>query len=192
MPECVKCGRDNLSGIASCPDCFWPLTIEAWRGARHQVRRVTNCINQKQMDASLNVIERWSAEGKFVVERAPAMLSELRGPRRIAKADTFIEHRRGWVLGEALLGVDTYVSGPDKQSELINTLFPTTTELTANQRADVEHLRSHVQTGADIFLTRDARDFIALGKQAELRSFGVWVFEPSELVTLCQDIYGWS
>ena len=195
MPECVKCGRDNQSGLNACPDCAWPLKLGAWRGSRHQVQRVTidtNCLNQKQQDASLNLLERWAAEGRLILERAPAMLHELKGPPRIAKAGAITQHRRGWVLDESLLDIDTYLSGPDMEAELIDTLFPTTTVLNSNQRADVEHLRSHVRTGADVFVTRDAGDFIASGKQVELRSFGIWVLEPSELVALCQDVYGWS
>ena len=43
-----------------------------------------------------------------------------------------------------------------------------------------------------IFVTPDASDFIASDKQVELRSFGIWVFEPIELVALCQEVYGWS
>lgn len=77
------------------------------------------------------------------------------------------------------------------EADLNDTLFPTTAALNAKQKADVEHLRSHVRTGADIFVTRDADDFIASGKQLQLRSAGIWVLGPNELVALCQDIYRW-
>lgn len=194
MPECVKCGSDNQAGVEACRDCGWPFVMSAWRGSPHRVQRVTidtNCINQKQADVALNTLERWAAEGKFVIERAPAMLNELKGSARIAKANALLQHRSGWVLGESLLGIDTCLAGPDMEAELIDTLFPTTAMLTSNQRADIEHLRSHVRTGADVFVTKNSRDFIAVGKQAELRMFGIWVFEPSELVAFCQDAYQW-
>jgi len=119
------------------------------------------------------------------------MLIELKGPLRIAKARTLVPHCPPWVLGESQLGIDTNVAGPDMGPVLADVLFPTTHTLNANQMADIEHLRSHIQTGADVFLTQDAGDFIAVGKQLELRSFGIWVFNPSELVTLCREVYLW-
>jgi hypothetical protein len=63
-------------------------------------------------------------------------------------------------------------------AELTDSLFPTTAVLAMNQQADVDHLQSHVTTGA--------------GKQAELRDYGIWVFTPEELVMLCRAIYGWQ
>ncbi len=194
MAECVKCGRDNEIGAQSCGDCAWPLTLNSWRFSARRVERVTidtNCINQRRADQDLNTIERWGSERKFVIERAPAMLNELKGAQRIAKAQTLAQHRDGWILGVSALGIDTYLAGPNMETELVDVLFPTTAVLNGNQRADVEHLRSHIQTGADIFLTRDAGDFIVGGKRDELLPYGIWILSPREFVLLCQEAYAW-
>ena len=162
MAECVKCGNDNECGSHSCRDCAWPLTLDAWRSSARRIERVTidtNCINQKQADDDLNTAERWELEGKFVIERAEVMLDELKGAQRIAKARTIPQHRGGWILGVSTLGIDTYLGGPDMETELVDVLFPTTAVLNENQRADVEHLRSHIQTGADIFSDAGCRRF---------------------------------
>jgi len=70
-------------------------------------------------------------------------------------------------------------------------MFPTTSVLTANQKYDIEHLRLHVLTGGDVFVTRNTRDFVAHGKQPGLARLGIWVFTPGELVIFLRELYGW-
>ncbi len=71
-------------------------------------------------------------------------------------------------------------------------MFPTTKVLNSNQEYDIEHLRSHVLTGGDIFVTRDPKDFIVRGKKEALSSLGIWVFEPKSAVEFISDLYGWD
>ena len=89
------------------------------------------------------------------------------------------------------LGIDTVLAGPDMTEPIEETLIPTTDGLTSNQQADVDHLRSHVLTGGDVFVTRNPRDFIVRGKQGVLAKMGIWVFMPEELVRHLQGMYGW-
>ena len=91
-------------------------------------------------------------------------------------------------LGIGALG---WKLGPDLPSELQQILFPTANPLTENQRSDVEHLRLHVRTGGDVFVALNPNDFITRGRQETLRSFGIRVLSPSELVGLLTELYGW-
>ena len=69
---------------------------------------------------------------------------------------------------------------------------PPASPLTDNQSHDVEHLRLHVRTGGDVFVTHNRNDFITRGRQEELRSHGIWVMSPSELVGLLTELCGWA
>jgi hypothetical protein len=63
--------------------------------------------------------------------------------------------------------------GPDVHDEVRPILFPTTATLTANQNADIDHLRDHVRTGGDAFVTLDEDDFMRHGKRIELQRRGI-------------------
>jgi hypothetical protein len=195
MGECVKCGFDNTEDAFACARCTWPFSLGAWRSTTFKIRRVTidtGCINAKQGDPDLNTLERWAAEDKIVLERSDALLDELTGPDRVSKAMSMNAHPDVWILGVSQLGIDTVLAGPDLAGPFEETLFPTTATLTANQTADVAHLRSVVLTGSDMFVTKNPRDFIARGKQEALAGMGVWVFSPNELVQHLRNLYGWT
>jgi hypothetical protein len=119
------------------------------------------------------------------------MLGELAGEARVVKARSRAPHPGLFTLGSSILGGPGVLAGPDLPSELQEILFPTAKSLTENQRYDVEHLRLHVRTGGDVFVTHNPNDFITRGRQETLRSFGIWALSPSELVGLLTELYGW-
>lgn len=120
------------------------------------------------------------------------MLGELAGEARVAKARSLAQHPSLFTLGHSALGGPDVLAGPNVPGELQQILFPTANPLTENQRYDVEHLRLHVQTGGDVFVTLNPNDFITRGRQETVRSFGVWVLSPSDLVGLLTELYGWE
>jgi len=198
MSECVRCGHDNLRDAAACRDCAWPLALDAWRGSHHQIRRMsldTGCVNAKRANPHLNLLERWADEGHITLERSGAFLAELKGYLRRRKAEAIAPHRPVWRLGVpglSELGINTFLAGPDLGHEVAPVLFPTAAILTSNQAADVEHLRQHVITGADVFVTLNERDFIRRGKQDRLRRHGIWVLTPQGATQLLGELYGWD
>lgn len=119
------------------------------------------------------------------------MLGELAGEARVAKARSLAPHPGVFILDHSTLGGPDVLAGPDLPGALQQILFPTANPLTENQRYDVEHLRLHVRTGGDVFVTRNPNDFITRGRQEMLRSFGIWVLAPPELVGLLTELYGW-
>ena len=195
ITSCVKCGKQSEDDAPACVGCTWPFTLHAWRTTRFAIRRVTldtGCINVKGADVDLSTLERWAHEGKITLERSDELLRELHGAARIAKAGALKPHPDVWRLGISRLGLDTLLAGPDMQEPIRETLFPTTASLSPNQQADVEHLRAHVFTGGDVFVTKNPRDFMRWGKQGVFSKLGIWVLSPSELVTLLEDLYHWS
>ena len=102
------------------------------------------------------------------------------------------EHPGLFILDESSLDGADVLAGPDLTPGLRELLFPTAQMLTANQTCDIEHLRLHVITGGDVFVTLNRNDFITRGRQDALRSCGIWVMEPSELVDLLKGLYGWQ
>ncbi len=192
MPTCIKCGGKNIEGAESCSQCRWPFSRRAWVTSDKKIQRITldtGCINVKKQNADLNTLERWAAENRIVLERSAAMLQELKGNARIEKAQSLPGHPRIFNLGNAL--GDGVLAGPDIPKDLQKILFPTARPLTTKQRADIEHLRLHIRTGGDVFVTLNPRDFITRGRQAVFASFGVWVMAPKELVALLRDLNGW-
>lgn len=192
--ECVKCGHRDIAGATSCPQCTWPFSRNAWRTSKLQIRRVTldtGCVNARGRNPDLNKLERWAAEGLLELQRSQAMLSELTGEARVEKARTLSPHPALFTLDSSVLGGPDVLAGPDLPGELQQILFPTAKPLTENQRHDVEHLRLHVRTGGDVFVTLNPNDFISRGRQGTLRSFGVWVLSPGELVGLLTELHGW-
>jgi hypothetical protein len=140
----------------------------------------------------MNTLERWAAAGRLELQRSTAMLGELAGLARIVKAQSLGQHPGLFTLGQSALGGPDVVAGPDLAVELRQILFPTVSALTENQRYDVEHLRLHVRTGGDVFVTLNHNDFITRGRQEALQSFGIWVLSPGDLVGLLASLYGWA
>jgi len=120
------------------------------------------------------------------------MLNELTGMTRVAKARLLEEHPELFTLGKSVLDGPDVLAGPDLAKELQGILFPSATPLTKNQSYDVEHLRLHVRTGGDAFVTLNRNDFITRGRQDQLASVGIWVFSPSQVVTLLKELYQWQ
>jgi hypothetical protein len=191
------CGWRDVAPPA-CSQCPWPMSHEAWSQTTYVIRKVTldtSCINQHQADDDLNQLEQWAGEGLFELQRSTAMLPELRGGNRIAKAGGLDEHNRPWLIGVAgrsEIGVTTFVGGPDLSDDLANLLFPTTATINSKQQADVDHLQSHIHAGADMFITKDLNDFIKHGKQVELSMRGLWVFDPHGAIAFLRDLYHWQ
>ena len=192
--KCVKCGSDNESGLSACRRCTWPFSISAWSSTTHKIRRVTldtGCINAKNQNKSLNLLEKWSSEGSLQLQRSDMMLKELKGKERVEKGESLQRHPNLFVLGSSFLGGEDVLSGPDLGDELREILFPKIRALSKNQQFDVQHLRLHILTGGDIFLTLNSNDFITRGRKEKLASHGIWVFTPDDAVDLLKRIYDW-
>lgn len=202
MFECVKCGQLNEEGAGACERCTWPFSLEAWSKTKFLIKRVTvdtSCINIKKQDADLNLLEKWAGERRFSLDKSVALLDDLSNAdpnnpltqKWIEKSLSYEPHPPvltfPWTFGDGAV-----FGGPDMEDELHDILFPTTMDLTLNQKRDVEHLRSHVFTGGDVFITKNPKDFIVRGKQEKLSRLGIWVFAPNELVNIFSSVYGWE
>jgi len=195
MAECVKCGSDIPTGAAGCSSCTWPFSIEAWPQSSLKIHRLTldtGCINAKGKNEALNVLERWAQEGLLELQRSDAMLEEIEGEARVAKAEAMAEHPGLFILDQSVLDGPDVLAGPDLEADLQGLLFPTAHPLTDNQSNDVEHLRLHVLTGGDVFVTLNRNDFITRGRQEALRACGIWVMQPPEIVELLKNLYKWA
>ena len=193
MAECVKCGAQATPEATACQQCTWPFTLAAWALTTLRIKRITldtGCINAKGADPHLNTLERWAERGLLELQRSSVMLEELKGESRVAKARGLDPHPNLFILGSSVLDGPDVLAGPDLPGVLQGILFPTAGSLTENQRHDVEHLRLHVRTGGDVFVTLNPNDFITRGRQAELASLGIWVLSPQELVELLKKLYG--
>jgi hypothetical protein len=194
MQKCVKCGAGISVGSTRCSSCTWPFSPEAWRHSALPIRRITldtGCINAKRKNEALNTLERWADEGRLRLQRSDVMLGELEGDARVQKAVALDEHPGLFSPEESVLDGPNVLAGPDMRTELQHVLFPTAWPLTSNQRHDVEHLRLHVLTGGDAFVTLNSNDFISRGRQELLRVCGIWVLQPPELVALLKNLYEW-
>ena len=193
--HCVRCGGDNRLGAAACTDCRWPFTLEAWADVERPPYRITldtSCINARRQNQDLNVTELWAQQGRLALQRSDAMLGEIKGEARVSKAAAMPPHPGLFTLGVSTLGGPGVLAGPDMGPELEAILFPTSATLTSNQRQDVEHLRKHIQTGGDVFVTLNPNDFIIRGRQERFRSVGIWVMSPAELVSLLKSAFRWT
>lgn len=193
--ECVKCGYPFQVPVNACHQCSWPCSLDAWSDTEFQIKRVTidtSCINAKQLDPDLNILETWAEENHIKIERSDALIKELLGQDRIAKAEKIQLQPQVWILGQNALGIDTVLAGPDVSGPVQEILFPTTKILTNNQEYDVEHLRTHVLTGGDVFVTRNPNDFLVRGRQSSLACLGIWVFDPPGVVEFLVNLYGWE
>ncbi len=191
----MKCGGRIEPNATACEDCGWPFTPGAWPTFERLPLRITldtGCINVKRQNEELNLLESWAEDGRLVLQRAEAMLSEIKGEDRVAKATAMPSHPELFTLGMSTLDGGDVLAGPDMRAEISEILFPTTATLTSNQRHDVEHLRADVRTGGDVFVTLNRNDFITEGRQERLRSMGIWVMLPAELTNLLGSAFGWS
>jgi hypothetical protein len=206
MTECVKCGHLNQEGIENCERCSWPFNHAGWKKSSFKIQRVTidtNCINVKRLVTDINTLEKWAKDGRITIQRSDIFLDELRkadlrnpdAVARIEKAKLIPTQPSPWILGvsgHSELGANTYLGGPDMETTINGILFPKSKNLTRSQTNDIQHLRLHIQTGGDIFVTRNPKDFIEHGKQQALMNKGIWVFSPRELVVLLEELYGWK
>ncbi len=195
MTRCVKCGIEILTDVRSCSACTWPFSLDAWPETSIQIHRITldtGCINAKGRNKWLNTLERWAARGLLELQRSDAMLTELSGDERVAKAESIPQHPRLFVLDSSTLHEPEVLAGPDLWPELREELFPTAHPMTSNQVHDIEHLRTHIRTGGDVFVTLNPNDFIKRGRQERMRACGIWVMWPKEIVDLLHSLYGWQ
>lgn len=157
MLACVRCGNADIKDAPRCPDCGCPLTLSAWKdfGPPRGLTLDTGCVNARDGDSHLSQLELWAAEGKLTLQRANAMLSELSGDKRVAKARLLAPHPRVFTWNESVWGGPDVLAGPDLEDEIGMLLFPTSKPLTSNQWHDVQHLRQHVRTGGEVFVTRN-------------------------------------
>ena len=193
--ECVKCGFKNTVGALACDRCSWPFSIDGWQQNSLKIQRLTvntGCINAKQKDPDLNKLEDWKTQGLLGIEKASVLLKELKGENRREKARQTDPHPGLFTLGASVLGGGDVLAGPNIPAVLRQILFPTVSNLNTRQENDIEHLRAHIQVGADIFVTKNTADFIKNGKQEQLATIGVWVFQPSTLVSLLRKLYQWG
>lgn len=175
--ECVRCGGKNAPGAAACKDCRWPFTIEAWGEfdrAPYRITLDTSCINVKRQNQDLNALEAWADQGKLVLQRSDAMLNEVKGDSRVSKAESMSPHPGLFTLGVSRLDGPDVLACPDLEAELEAVLFPTSATLTPNQRHDVEHLRQHVRSGGDVFVTLNPNDFITRCRASSTWSRSAW------------------
>lgn len=195
MMECVKCGDEVPTGADRCSSCTWPFTIAAWRQSSLTIHRLTldtGCVNAKGKNEALNTLERWAHDGLLELQRSDAMLDEIEGKSRITKAESIAEHPGLFTLDVSVLDGPDVLAGPDLGIELEELLFPTSHPLTSSQEHDVQHLRQHVLTGGDVFVTLNRNDFITRGRQEALRACGIWVMQPPEIVELLKRLYKWE
>lgn len=168
LGECVKCGHRNPVGAAACTRCTWPFSRDTWKTSKLRIRRVTldtGALNAKGRDPDLNTLERWARWGYLELQRSQAMLGELAGEARVEKAQSLDAHPCPHTLDSSVLDGPDVLAGPDLPEALQQILFPTANPLTENQRYDVQHLRLHVRTVADVFVTLNPNDFITRGRQ---------------------------
>ncbi len=182
--KCVKgCGADVVPQQTNCPRCTWPYQLGGWHKTTYELRRITIdtcCLNVKQKDNDLNLLESWEKQGHFELQRSDALLAELRGPAyRITKAQNVAGHPPLFHMGSSFGG--GVLAGPDLSDVLRQVLFPTVKNLKQKQTMDIRHLQQHIQTGGDCFVTID-KHFISRAEQ--LHELGIWVFRPNEMVAL--------
>lgn len=192
--ECVKCGFENTDGVSICDRCTWPFAKYQWMHTNHRIKALTIdtcCVNALGRDVNLNKIEQWEKKGYLRIQRAPALLEELKGEARRMKAKKTESQPDTFLLNGSSLGGGDVLAGPDMPETLKKILFPTAKSLTDNQEYDVKHLRAHVRVGGDVFVTINSKDFINNSKQVQLSRIGVWVFEPAEVVSLLGEVYEW-
>jgi hypothetical protein len=192
LAQCIRCGARRGPDDVNCSQCTWPFHPDGWPRTTRRIRRVTSdtsCVNAKQQNDDLNQLERWERSGWLHLQRADALLNELRGEARIAKASTMAPHPDVFVLGASSLGGDNVLAGELLDPAfLARLMFPTTSALLPNHQHDIDHLRQHVRTGGDAFVTLDG-DFLD-ERRRSLQQIGIWTFRPEQLVAHLRAGYG--
>lgn len=194
MFECVKCGYKNEHCARRCEICSWPFSKDAWPSTNLKIKKIsidTGCVNAKRANADLNTLESWASMGRIEIQRSDAFMEELKGHDRVIKAKEIPSHPPLFKFGDTL-GGDGVLSGPDLSQYVHKVLFPTTRNLTPNQKNDIRHLSQHIKVGGDIFVTLNTNDFIKHGKQATFAERGIWVFTPTDAVHLLRQLYSWE
>jgi hypothetical protein len=185
---CIRCG--GRVGPNNCEGCTWPYSPEGWASTTRKARRITldiGGVNAKRLDANLNQLEQWRGAGLIELQRSKVFLEEFRGPaHHVAKAESIKPHPPGWRLGGlgSALGEGPgvlYAEMPERE-RLRKIMFPSSRHLTSNQEYDIRHVQHHVETGGDLFVTTNLRDFIKRDKQKALYSIGIWAFLPEQAV----------
>ena len=175
--ECVKCGLNRDESLPTCPHCTWPTSDIGWESTTLKITKITldtGCINAKQKDSHINKIESWASAGLLEIKRSDTFLNEFTGPKtHVEKATNIAPFPRLATLDVSTFNGGDVLAGPDLGHEIKDILFPKVAHLNQNQQNDVEHLRQHVRTGLDVFLTINVNDFIRRGKQEALRKRGI-------------------
>jgi hypothetical protein len=83
----------------------------------------TGCINAKRLNADLNTLERWAADGHIALQRSEAMLGELRGEARVEKAKSLGRHPGLLTFDVSVFGGPDVLAGPDLNAEIEDILF---------------------------------------------------------------------
>ena len=184
---CVRCSKGLPGNPAECPNCRWPLSVEAWSTTDHTLRRVTIdacCVNARHQDPCINALEAWDKAGIIQLERADVLLEELTGDHRRRKMETVLPLPRLFTWNVSRWDMGDVWAGPDLTPQVQHILFPTTPRLSRNQTNEVRHLTAHIRAGGHAFLTLDTSDFIKRGKQKRLAKYGIWVFTPPDLTSI--------
>ncbi len=195
--RCLMCGVGKV-GTDNCNKCTWPYSHNGWKVWRNGIKRITvdiGCINAKQEISALNKLEEWETQSKLKIQRASPFLKEFKGPdSHIKKAKNMDEHPPLATLGAATFDGGYVYGGPDLSKEMREIMFPTVSDkaLTKNQKYDIQHIHEHVETGGNLFVTKNTRDFIDNGKQEAFLKLGVWVVSPEEAVYIVKDTHGWD
>ena len=193
--RCLMCGVGKV-GTDNCNKCTWPYSHNGWKVWRNGIKRITvdtGCINAKQKISDLNKLEEWEKQSKLEIQRATPFLKEFKGPDfHIKKAENIDEHPPLAKLGAVTLGGRSVLGGPDLSKEMRETMFPKVKKLTVNQENDLQHIHEHVETGGNLFVTKNPKDFINNGKQEAVLKLGVWVVSPEDAVRIVKDTHGWG
>lgn len=159
----------------------------------------TNCLNAYgRAPPSVGVIERWAAEGKIERRGTERLLHEARyGEKARAKARAMPNVGEPMVLDVSFFDSGAYL--PEKAepsfAQIASILFPgmDVSALAQNEVNDVMHLLAHHDSGGDIFVTGDVKDFIAAPRRDLLRErWGIFVMTPDEAVAHLRALHQWS
>ena len=164
---------------------------------RYRLTIDTNVINSRGRLHPMNVLERWNIERKVSIQGTFRLTIEnANDDARRRKTANYPNVSEPIVLGVSFLG-ESYIgdnSFVPKFDDLARILFPTTAinRLTPNQENDVMHLPSHIYSKADIFITKNTRDFIKGGRREKLLlKWGVVIMTPEEAISDLISKHGW-
>lgn len=156
----------------------------------------TNLINLKKKSDVLNVLEGLHQKGVIQMVATERLYMETKNYIEDAfqKAQTLDYVSEPFVVGLSRIG-HAFVAKEELPSfrEVASILFPMKnfSELLENQKNDVMHLLSHIESGADYFLTDNVKDFIEDRryprkneiKREALKKLGIEVLTPEEFLS---------